>query len=421
MNRLLSLFVFCLTTVASAWALAAADKPEPRQKNFSWMPLHTWYQYHTEHVQQAYEQESDLLFLGDSITQGWDKALWQKYFAPYNTLNFGIGGDLTQHLLWRLQNGAAGYLQPRLVVLMIGVNNFGHEDATAKEVASGVEAIVEEIKQRFPLANVLLLGILPFEGKNKAQDRELVREANVLLAKLAAKHQLIFRDYGELFLQADGSVAKNLMPDLLHPNAQGYALLAEQLQPLIKEALPANPVVTAGDERIVVEGRAHTTANKQLQIGYPGVSLHLNYSGQALSMLASSTTGNNLLDVYVDGKLSNTLEIAKIQHEYVLLHQDEPVKHKVELVHRSETWHGILNIKGFRVHGGELSNDVGLPERKLLFIGDSITCGEALVREKKCDKKFSWWDPEHSYGKLMGETLNAQTHLVCYGGRVRPN
>jgi len=190
MNPTFRVFIFCLLSFTSCWLFAAANQALPRQKSFSWMPLHTWYQLHAEDVRLAYESETDLLFLGDSITQGWDMTLWQEYFAPYNALNFGIGGDLTQNLLWRLQNGSMGYLQPRLIILMIGVNNFGHEDASAKEVAKGVAAVVGEIKKGFPLANILLLGILPYGEKTEVANRQRVREANTLLAKLAGAHGL---------------------------------------------------------------------------------------------------------------------------------------------------------------------------------------------------------------------------------------
>lgn len=410
------ILVFLLASV-SLYAFADANQPEPRQKNFDWMPLHSWYEFHAEDVKLAWQGDADLLFLGDSITQGWDQTLWQEYFAPYNAVNFGIGGDLTQNLLWRLQNGAIGNLQPRLIVLMIGVNNFGHENASAEEVHEGVAAIIEELHSRMPASKIILSGILPYGEKSEVSNRQRVRDANNMLKQLAEKQGLIFRDYGHLFLQEDGSIPRDLMPDLLHPNAYGYALIADHLVPLVKQLLPPNPLVPAANEHIQIEGRSHIDMQQQLLIGYPGVSLHTRYQGEALAMRASSSNGNNLVDIFIDGKFSKTIRVGKQTSNYLLFHSRQVSDVRIELVHRSETWHGVLGIEGFKLYGGKLAPAEALPERKLLFIGDSVTCGEALVREKTCNKNFSWWDPQHSYGKLLGEMLNAQTHLVCYGGR----
>ena len=179
-----------------------------------------------------------LLFLGDSITEGWPDEIWNEHFGRYKPANFGIGGDKTQNLLWRLQNGSVGNLNPDGVVLMIGVNNFGLGTDTPEEVALGVEAVVGEIEAAFPNAKILLLGILPFSEQPDTEWREKVRETNVLLANLDRDPKVIYRDIGAAFLQEDGSISPEIMADFLHPTERGYEIFAGELDPLLEELMP---------------------------------------------------------------------------------------------------------------------------------------------------------------------------------------
>lgn len=228
---LLPCFASTIVVQAEPWM------PSPREKSFDWMSLEKWYAMHEEDKAIANKGEARLLFLGDSITQGWDSEIWQQHFGPFNAANFGIGGDKTQNLLWRLQNGGAGKLQPKLVVLMIGVNNFGHDNDSAEDVVKGVDAILDEINKRFPSSKILLLGILPYGEKQDGDNRKRVNRANTLLKKMGEQRAIVFRDYGSLFVDGEGNIPRELMGDLLHPTAKGYALLAEQLAPLLTELM----------------------------------------------------------------------------------------------------------------------------------------------------------------------------------------
>src|SRR5690606_10388509 len=91
-------------------------------------------------------------------------------------------------------------------------------------------------------------------------------------------------------------------------------------------------------------------------------------------------------------------------------------KHCAEIIHLTETWLGVVTLAGIRTDG-ELESPPTLPERRLLFIGDSVTCGEAVVRRPGCQKNETWWDPTQSYGALTATALNAQYQLVCFGGK----
>lgn len=182
--------------------------------------------------------QAQLVFLGDSITQGWEKnglAAWEKHFAPLKAANFGIGGDRTEHVLWRLQNGNFDGLQPKLVVLMIGTNNTGHQgrdgyECSAEQTADGVRAILDLLAEKCPDTKVLLLGIFP-RGEN-ADDafRKQNETTNVLIQSFADGRRVHWRDLGPKFLNADGTLSREIMPDLLHLSPRGYDIWAEAIK-----------------------------------------------------------------------------------------------------------------------------------------------------------------------------------------------
>lgn len=180
----------------------------------------------------------DLLFVGDSITDGWrngGKAVWLERYEPLKAANFGIGGDKTEHVLWRLQNGNLDGIQPKVTVLMIGTNNTGRD--TVPQIAEGVTAIVNEIRTRCPATKILLLAIFPRSEKADAPVRAKIAEINGLIAKLDDGKSVFFLDIGQKFLEADGTLPKSIMPDALHPNAAGYQIWADAMQDKLAELL----------------------------------------------------------------------------------------------------------------------------------------------------------------------------------------
>ena len=217
-------------------AMPLSVLPAPRVTEYPWMSIDRWRSMHAEDVTLAREDDVDLLFLGDSITEGWPGDIWEAHFSRYRPANFGIGGDRTENLLWRLWNGAEGQLDPRVVVLMIGVNNLGLRGDPAEDVFHGVQAVVSEVKTAFPEARVALLGILPYGQQADTADRKRVIEINALLASLAEDPAVEFHDFGEAFLQPDGSIAPEVMADFLHPTEQGYEIFARQLDPILQAA-----------------------------------------------------------------------------------------------------------------------------------------------------------------------------------------
>jgi lysophospholipase L1-like esterase len=209
-------------------------KPEPRVQQFPWMALSKWYRMHSEDVAVAEAGEAQVVFLGDSITEGWDPTVWQKRIAPLKAANFGIGGDMTQNLLWRMENGAVEKLDPQVVVIMIGVNNFLRYNASPQEVFTGVKAVVEKSLHDYPNAQIVLNGIFPYEQSGKHPNREKVKQANALIKNLGDYPRVEFHDFGPSLLEENGDLSREIMPDFLHPNAKGYAIWADALLPVVR-------------------------------------------------------------------------------------------------------------------------------------------------------------------------------------------
>ena len=191
------------------------------------------------------EGTAELVFLGDSITQGWEgagKAVWEKTWAPLKAANFGIGGDRTEHVLWRLEHGNFDGLKPKAIVLMIGTNNTGHQktggyQSTAQQTADGVKLILEKLKAKAPQAKILLLGIFPRGATPEDVFRKQNEATNAIIKGYADDKTVFYMDIGSKFLAADGTLPQEIMPDRLHLSPKGYELWSEAIEPKVKELL----------------------------------------------------------------------------------------------------------------------------------------------------------------------------------------
>ena len=194
---------------------------------------------HERFVKIAQEGKAEAVFLGDSITAGWagQKDIWTKAFGAYTPANFGIGGDRTQHVLWRITNGELeAPLKPKAIVLMIGTNNAGADNAEG--IAKGITVIVETIRAKQPQAKILLLAVFPRgEKASPNPHRDKLKEVNTTIAKLDDGKNIHFLDIGEKFLQPDGSLTKEIMPDFLHLSAAGYQIWADAISPKLAELM----------------------------------------------------------------------------------------------------------------------------------------------------------------------------------------
>jgi len=164
----------------------------------------------------------DLEFIGDSITQGWE------------IINFGVGGDRTQHVLWRFENGQLDGIKARAAIVMIGTNNSNNRDNTDAEILEGVTAIVNQIRTRQPDTKIILMGIFP-RGKAFNPQRGRLLEINQALAKLDDGKNIFYLDIGSQLIEADGSISTAMMKDALHPGEAGYKIWDAAIEPKLKE------------------------------------------------------------------------------------------------------------------------------------------------------------------------------------------
>lgn len=196
-----------------------------------------WVRRHQAVLDRVKQGHVDLLFIGDSITQAWEKEgneIWQQYYAKRNAVNMGFGSDCTQHVLWRLRNGEVTGISPKLAVIMIGTNNISVN--TPRETADGIITICQELRRRLPETKLLLFAIFPCDEKPSWQ-----RENNAVVSQLAASiadnEWIYYMDIGDKLINSDGTISKDILHDYLHPTAKGYQIWAEAIEPMVAKLM----------------------------------------------------------------------------------------------------------------------------------------------------------------------------------------
>jgi beta-glucosidase len=246
----LVLLALTLLVAAHAQAPAAAPRPHPdASAATAKKDKGEFVKRHESFLARAQAGPIGLLFLGDSITDNWSHApeIWKKYYAQYNPANFGIGGDTTQNVIWRIEHGELDGIHPRVVVLMIGTNNAGSNNAD--EIFAADRKIVGMIRARLPESKILLLAIFPRgsrRNRDGTEDNYAVRMAiinavNPRLATLDDGVNVRFLDIGAKFLGPDGRIPDAIMSDHLHPTVAGYQIWADAMQPLLTEMMGPTP------------------------------------------------------------------------------------------------------------------------------------------------------------------------------------
>ncbi len=244
-----------LSLFAASLSLASVALADDLPKNLATYPVprdEGWVKKHETFNEISKKGQAPLVFLGDSITAGWagkGKEEWTKSWEPLGAANFGIGGDRTEHVLWRLEHGNFDGLKPKLVVLMIGTNNTGHVGrpqkelngavyhCSAEETAEGVKAILDHLQKKTPDTKILVLGIFPRGPNGEDKMRQQNEATNALIAKFADNSKIFYLDIGKKFLEPDGTLSKDIMPDLLHPNAKGYEIWTAAIKDKVTELM----------------------------------------------------------------------------------------------------------------------------------------------------------------------------------------
>jgi lysophospholipase L1-like esterase len=228
-----------LFAIAASTALAnTAIEPVPRDAR--------WVQRHEGFVKIAQQRGVDLLFLGDSITDFWatrGKAVWDANYGAMHAANFGISADRTQHVLWRLDHGEVDGISPKVVVLLIGTNNTGVETNgsprnTTEEAIEGVKLVVQTLRTKLLKSKIILLAVFPrADPKGPPSGSSQIKDLNAAIARLDDGKFVRFLDIGPKLLAPDGTVTKEIMPDLLHPNAKGYEIWAAAMKEKLAEMM----------------------------------------------------------------------------------------------------------------------------------------------------------------------------------------
>lgn len=252
-DAILMLLIGLTTALAHAAELNPAVVPADRLAE-GW-----WAERHKAVLEQAAQQrDTQLLLIGDSITNNYDKAdppdenfqpVWQRFYAPRRALNLGFSGDTTAHVLWRLQHGEVDGLAPRAVVVLIGTNNTGWANHSAEQTKSGIDAVVAELEQRLPTARILLLGLLPSELSPEKSARDRAVNA-ALAASYAVNPRVAYLDVGSIFFK-NGALDATLFYDPrlarpgrpLHPDTVGQRMMAESIEPTLARMLGEPPRV----------------------------------------------------------------------------------------------------------------------------------------------------------------------------------
>ena len=229
-----SILLTVLALIATPCLVAAEEhdaiKPVPRQGG--WMTRH---QSFNKRVAQG---NVDLVFIGDSITQGWEgggKGVWARFYGKRNAVNLGIGGDRTQHVIWRLDHDNVKNISPQAAVVMIGTNNSGSN--TPEQIAEGVAVIVKQLRTKLPETKVLLLAVFPRGADKNDKRRQVNEKTNAIFKKLADGTHVHYLDIGPKFLQDDSTLTREIMPDLLHLSEKGYTIWAESMELTLKKLM----------------------------------------------------------------------------------------------------------------------------------------------------------------------------------------
>jgi lysophospholipase L1-like esterase len=210
------------------------------------MPQDTlwWLPRHEEKLAEKDAMERvDLVFLGDSIIQAWEKEgadVWNVYYRSRNALNLGFNGDKTENVLWRLAHGEIDNIEPKLLVLLIGTNNSGHRMDKAEDTAVGIKEILSVLTQKLPTTNILLLAIFPRSAKPTQKLRTLNNEVNQIIRTYADDKKIFFLDINSVFLDENGRLTSNVMGDFLHPNANQYQFFAEAIESYIVKLMASD-------------------------------------------------------------------------------------------------------------------------------------------------------------------------------------
>ena len=225
-----------------------ADKPAPRADRNSMLA-------HSELLEKAKQGRIDVYFEGDSVTRRWGTSdeqykhflrNWQENFFGWNAANFGWGGDKTQNILWRLNNGELDNAKPKIIVLLAGTNNVGNNspagsadprsDPRVRDITRGIKAILDVFRRKAPGATIVLMGIFPRNDNMLVMP--IINEINRRIAKFGDGKKIRYLNINDKLADNDGKLLEGMViKDGLHLDLKGYQVWADALKPVFTELL----------------------------------------------------------------------------------------------------------------------------------------------------------------------------------------
>jgi lysophospholipase L1-like esterase len=221
------------------------------------MDLPWWRARHEAKLKELARANPQLILLGDSIMQNWERSgppewqdfasVWQRFYGDRHVANLGFKGDTTASLLWRIRNGEVAGIAPKAAVVLIGANNLGKVHWSAEDTVTGIDTIIADLHHRLPETKILLLAVLPSE--RSAWITQTTAQINqTLTARYKDDRSIAFLDLTALFMR-NGTLNRDLFLDwrltppdpLLHPSAQGMALMAMAMEPVLAKMLGDKP------------------------------------------------------------------------------------------------------------------------------------------------------------------------------------
>ncbi|HQT79005.1 MAG: hypothetical protein B7Z80_21455 [Rhodospirillales bacterium 20-64-7] len=255
--------LFSCAVIASMTPLAARARTILATVPIARTDLPWWRERHQAKLRELEQKRPQLIFLGDSITQNWERSgppawqdfapEWQRFYGLRNAVNLGFKGDTTASLIWRIRNGEVAGIAPRAAVILIGANNLGRVHWSADDTVMGIDTIISELRHRLPATRILLLSVLPSDRSS------WVSESTIHINRaLAAKYPtppyhegqpVTFLDVTHVFMR-DGKLDRDAFLDghltppepLLHPTAQAQAAMARAMEPVLSAMLHDKPV-----------------------------------------------------------------------------------------------------------------------------------------------------------------------------------
>ncbi|MCG6189410.1 GDSL-type esterase/lipase family protein [Maribellus maritimus] len=202
---------------------------------------------HAEKIKLVQNHKYDLLFVGNSITNNFEKpgfqAVWKKYFASRNAVNLGFSGYRTENIIWNIQNGEMEGQSPKVIILEIGTNNIDEKNYptrhTAGQLAGGMKKIVEIFREKCPESKIILLRCFPgaYGGPNPTSHRRILERASDIVSRWADNKHIFYCDVNHVFLNMDGSINHDMLGDWLHPTPAGAEAWAQAMEPLLLELM----------------------------------------------------------------------------------------------------------------------------------------------------------------------------------------